>query len=641
MVRRLLALALAASVLFGLGSPDAPTAGAGADVSGTPGAGHGAKGRHAHAGGGLHGEVHRSVTTHPKERSCSKSMGVTTDQEMCVSLMLRFGRLTAASLLHELVDVEGGVDANFLIRRVHISTHDVDPLAINTALDAFLETRPWWLIRKETILGLEQDFHRNLTAEDIVAEVINRSGPWASGGAGSHSGGSAHFVNGIGNAGGGGGGNPRLSHIFLQRYEQKMEAHLHQIAAVQFPPSQAECASSRMRLSHTVKSGWGSASAFYGIFVTDHPWAVFAPWESNTNLPGEAVMYANPDLCPTVVNKWLCAFMPATNCTLPDEATKCGVPGSGQPATCNYDGELLYTEATAKGHKLSEEQRKTLPDMTDQHKAHSDYHKGVAEWYDKHKGDDFISQERVVNNKLQPLDHRAADRWLVIKVFGQIWRPNAVYRTLISRRIKLMWREMFEKYQLPPLNEETSECTAIHIRRGDRSVDLEGQAMRDWCDQWLPFTTWDNCTSKKTGQKQSCQGLSDYGCFHPNPFGALTLQDYLDAAWSIHKTRNIFVLTDAQAWLQRQRATVNASWSIYSIASDGSKDRANSAPRATMNGVEYHASIRMAQTCQAFVGHWGSGVSHMVRNAMCFRHGNTALAQCPKVVDMQMLYDLV
>ena len=569
-------------------------------------------------------QVHRSEQVHPKERTCSKRMGVTTDQEPCVTVQVRFGggKFTGASLVQEL----GDVDANFLIRRIHIITTETDPLAIHTALDVFLETRPWWIIRKDVIQGLEHEVSgggggagaggSNASAESTLPTFL----PVGGGG-------------GVG-AGPGGHASHKFSHVFLQRYEAKMETHLHQIAAVQYPPAQ-ECATSRMRLSHTVNSGWGSASAFYGIFVSDYPWAVFAPWESNTNRASESIMYASASMCPTVVNKWTCAFLPATNCSFPDAVTKCGL--DGQPA-CNWDGDLLYSSATPEGKRAAEEDKKKwgVPGsgVSDgKGGSHSPYHSQINSWYAPHQPDSFISEEPVLDQAKKQVPMRAADKWLVAKVFGQLWRPNAVYRVLIAQRIKQMWKDMWEKHQLPPLSEE-KPCTAIHIRRGDRSMNLEGPEMRKWCQQWLPFKSWDNCTSNVDGHTQACQGLSDLGCFGKNPFGALLLQDYLDAAWSLQETRNVFVLTDASSWLEQQRALIGKEWNVYSIASAGSKDRDSNSQRATMNGVEFHASLRVAQMCSSFVGHWGSGVTHMVRNAMCWRHGNT-LASCPKIIDLQ------
>lgn len=563
-------------------------------------------------------DVHKSQIPQIKERTCSRRLGVATDNEVCMSILLRTAKISGDLLLRELAET----DHNFLVRRIHISTHEPDVLTINHALDVFLETRPWWIIRREVFVGLD---YFNISMSGITATATataNASAGVASPNAGRAL--SALHAHTEKDA-------RSWSHVFLQRYEIKLEPHLHQISAVQFPPAK-ECANSRLKLSHTVNSGWGSASAFYGIFVTERPWAVFLPYESNTNTATERVMYASEDLCPTTINKWTCAFMPTTNCTAPDQVTTC----SG--GTCKWDGDLLYTSASREGKQLSDDEKRALPDERDKQAAYTPYHKAIDAWYGPLRQEGFQA-EPFLNSKKEVTDSHRPDKFLITKIFGQVWRPNAIYRTLISRRIEAMWKEMFGRHGIQPLvpavgDAQEPKCTAIHVRRGDRSINMEGQKMREWCRQWLPFTNWDNCTSHTTNQRMACQTLSDYGCFSNNPFGALTLNDYLNASWGLLKTRNVFVLTDAAAWLDRERGTVDKAWNIYSIASNGGKDRSNDAPRATMNGVEYHASIKMAQSCQAFVGHWGSGVSHMIYNAMCWRQGNTVLAHCPPAMDM-------
>ena len=98
---------------------------------------------------------------------------------------------------------------------------------------------------------------------------------------------------------------------------------------------------------------------------------------------------------------------------------------------CNWDGDLLYSSATASGKRLSDDERKAQGAQGGDHnQPHSDYHKQVNSWYGPHRGDDFLSQVQVVsrplNGQMKKLDHRWADKWLVMKVFGQLWRPNAV-----------------------------------------------------------------------------------------------------------------------------------------------------------------------------------------------------------------------
>ena len=96
-------------------------------------------------------DVHKTTIPNVKERTCSLRLGVATDAEICTTVLLRTAKLNGQLLLRELAET----DRNFLVRRIHIMTHEQDVLTINKALDVFLEQRPWWVIRKEVFVGLD------------------------------------------------------------------------------------------------------------------------------------------------------------------------------------------------------------------------------------------------------------------------------------------------------------------------------------------------------------------------------------------------------------------------------------------------------------------------------------------------------
>ena len=487
-----------------------------------------------------------------EDKTCSKKLGGggENSKEPCFAVHLRIPHLTAA-LLEEALGPE---DSNYVIRRAYIDTHEHRSSIIGPALDHFVTTRPWWLIRKEPFMELRR-------------------------GEGGGSGGNNSTVL-VGNA-----------HIFLQRYDARLEPHLWQIAAVQYPPANA-CQDTRLFVGHMVNSGWGSMISMYGSVINMHHWAIFSTYDSNTNLPTESVMYANPSLCPDIVNKWHCAFMVVTNCTLPTVVTKCFSPNN-----CWPDGFPYFSNATAMGEKISSSESHN-PLATNAHL------KSVQNFYDNWPQSRFNAEEyRDAKNTVR--NDRFPSVYHVLKIYGQLMRPNALYRLLIAERIQQFWVESREQFGLQPLVSGTTPCTAIHIRRGDRSK--EGVDMNEFCRNHTryPPDTWENCTNR-AGEKISCGELSDLGCFGVRPFGGVTLQEYLDRAFALHSTRNVFIMTDDAEWLLRERRKVDASFKIYSISSHGANHRLHTHQNATRNGVEYHASLQMVQQCQALVGHWGS-----------------------------------
>ena len=159
-----------------------------------------------------------------------------------------------------------------------------------------------------------------------------------------------------------------------------------------------------------------------------------------------------------------------------------------------------------------------------------------------------------------------------------------------------------------------SQCVAIHIRRGDRIV--EGVDMRKYCRD-----------------HKGEQVVEDLGCRGVNPFGALSLNDYLERSYKLLPTRNVFVMTDDGAWLKQQKTLLpaEAGWNIYELPAP--KERYSSA-----NGLEFFTSVALARKCNALVGNFMSGVSMLVHEAMCVHHANK-VGECPPVVDIGKEYN--
>ena len=62
----------------------------------------------------------------------------------------------------------------------------------------------------------------------------------------------------------------------------------------------------------------------------NNKYAIFSVYSSKTNSPQESTPYVSGEMCPTITNKWLCAFLPPTNCTYPDALVKCQEPIEGE-----------------------------------------------------------------------------------------------------------------------------------------------------------------------------------------------------------------------------------------------------------------------------------------------------------------------
>lgn len=461
------------------------------------------------------------------------------------------------------------------MRRIYIDLHEVKASVVNAALDEALLRRPWWLIRKEPF-------------------------SWAKGEA-----------DGIG-----------ASHIYLERYAQSLEPILWRRAGVQYPPTVEECGRSYLLIGHMVNSGWGSALSMYSMMLSSHQYKVFSTYDTNSNRPDESVMYAAPALCPQHLNKWLCAFLAPTTCTLPDQVTKC------VDTNCWPSGFPFFSNATAAGIRYTDDEARRIPALSGSIGASTEYHLQLKAQFARH-GE--LAHQTLYDAKDKLRTDRFPPTVAVVESFGFLLRLNAVYRSLVMQRIQQVWDDARQR-GLPPLMGGIP-CTGIHIRRGDRMYD--GVDMNTFCKNYTHNGQgWANCTNIHTGELYSCLDLQDKGCFGVRPFGGITLQDYLDRAWRLHKTRHVFIMTDADDWLLQEREKIDQNvWKLYSIASHGHHDREHMHVNATAHGVAYFASIRIMQQCQAFVGHWGSAVSHMVFEAMCFSH-HLSVGVCPSAADI-------
>ena len=504
-----------------------------------------------------------------EDKTCSTKLGAGdgTTKDWCFAVHIRIPHLTSA-LLEEALGPE---DSNFLVRRAYIDTHEHRSSVIGPTLDHFVTTRPWWIIRREPFMELRQINNNNHHHHENKNKNNNNDSAALS----------------------------ATAHIFLQRYEARLEPHLWQIAAVQYPPAQY-CEHTRLFIGHMVNSGWGSMISMYATTLTNHHWAIFATYDSNTNLPNESVMYASPSLCPDIVNKWLCAFLVTTNCTFPTVITQC-FPDDGKK-NCWKSDFPIFTSASSSGQRIAEEDYQKTPGIPAHLPPSLTYHKEIEEVYKPFENNKLLA-DVFYDAKNNHRTDRLPYSYTVLKSYGQLLRPNALYRLLIAQRIQQFWEDSKTQFGLEPLHLGTP-CTAIHIRRGDRSKD--GIDMNAFCKNHTRHGDgWGNCTNRE-GEQKSCGELSDLGCFGFRPFGGVTLQEYLDRAYALHSTRNVFIMTDAAEWLQRERQKVDPSFKIYSISSQGSVSRQHTHQNATSHGVEYHASLRLVQQCQALVGHWGS-----------------------------------
>jgi hypothetical protein len=447
-------------------------------------------------------------------------------------------------------------------------------------------------------------------------------------------------------------------HVILLRQAQ-WENELRLLAAIQFAPQEI-CSQTPLLMGHMVDAGWGSQALMYGIVTSDDLYKVFSIWDSAFNRRNGSTYYVNANECPTVVNKRLCVFLPLTNCSLPRAITERVY--AGEKVRLWREDLQYYTNASLSGLPM----KKEGGDAPYWAKPTLSYHKQLVESLQVDEKGDW--PEAVPSPIILGADGKhitlAADRRFRQNKFGNpltkrilfsqafIFRANAHFRRKLFEHIA-----HYRKEHQFPLTLSSSNCVAIHIRRGDRVINNKGDkeqelevARGEYCHGWKMKKDRKCYRQKPSNPSETevidtdeCrQRLFDLGCFSYAAFGSLSLENYLTAARLLAPdATNAVVLTDDRVWLERQQLLLalqnNAMYQSWTLQTIPARYGRYEHERETENGVDYLMSIYLARQCHSFVGHFWSGFSTMLYQAMCFQRGNT-VGRCPAVMDMGRVY---
>jgi hypothetical protein len=196
----------------------------------------------------------------------------------------------------------------------------------------------------------------------------------------------------------------------------------------------------------------------------------------------------------------------------------------------------------------------------------SEYHSNLDQQYDKFKGADIRRAIQYDANGV--LRERAPDTYWMLLNYGLMWRHNWKMRSEIEKVVDEVRGKKREAFT------PSFQCTAVHIRRGDRTLG-DGVNMTEYCKKIIrkEGEEKDKCINENVGKEIRCSEVQDLGCFNIIPFGSLTLMDYLEKAFLLNPTKNIFLMTDATPqWLEGQmRDAAIAGYNIFTLPAVDSK----------------------------------------------------------------------
>ena len=149
--------------------------------------------------------------------------------------------------------------------------------------------------------------------------------------------------------------------------------------------------------------------------------------------------------------------------------------------------------------------------------------------------------------------------------------------------------------------------------------------MFEYCKGFQHFPN--GTCADRHGKVVGCDaGYVALGC-HGIPFGAVKLEHFLQAADVVLPgNRNVYIMTDDGPWVEKEKVRF-PNWNVY--AHYGSHRHSE---HSVKNGVNFFATIQLAQQCSAFVGHGGSAIFGLTKKFVCSEHGprgNKVYGQCP------------
>jgi hypothetical protein len=386
--------------------------------------------------------------------------------------------------------------------------------------------------------------------------------------------------------------------VILHRLDPRFDSVLKESASIQYP---VDCSKTPMMVEKTggFDSFGNNFYNYHGMHARNY-WAIFTPSIIDEHTTDTS--FLSKDYCPHIKNKFECAFLPATNCSFPK-----GIETQRLFRTADPDGvSMTDQESVQLGQQMDAEHNGQ--------RAHVPRGHRTTYW---NYPDPKINQH-VFDNEAEMF------------IYGMLFRLNHDFRSQMAHEI-----HKFKSTLASPF--PSGDCVAVHIRRHrDRApYHLRGEAIREWCKvhkEREDGSCYDDDT-KTYVKKGDCIHSYDYGCHTANPYGALTLEHYLNATDIISKSNNVYLRTDDDKYLQEEIKRYHGNKKIFYFPA-AHDHRVGS----TQSGVSYMSAIQLARECNAFVGHTGSAVTNLFMSNLCIRHYGVT-GDCPVMFDFGRMND--
>lgn len=302
--------------------------------------------------------------------------------------------------------------------------------------------------------------------------------------------------------------------------------------------------------------------------------------------PTKSTNFLDPGYCPHIHNKFECAFLRPTNCSIPHLESQ----------------HMFYSNATLSAKAITKQEFEHKKSNNHDHAKiiESSVYGGLA--------------EQDGPSKLTRRERRA---YPTLFTYGFLFRLNYDFRGRVALETKRF--ENTAKNVSSITFPKNGNCVTINIRKDPDRAPLHIQNISAYCkDCALGHTT---C---------SVAHFHNYGCNTANPYGSISLSDFVRGAKVISNATFFYVTTDNAKWLTEALGnfTVPKGYTILPYSAPP-----NHRKSASASGVQYLASLLQARKCNAFVGNSGSAVTALYMNLLCVQHGDIFGGKCPPFFD--------
>lgn len=428
-------------------------------------------------------------------------------------------------------------------RKVFLDTSSLTPVTVGKGIDLFLTTRPWWWVEKEPYRWKDS----------------NRTGEYE---------------------------------ILLHRFGREWDPLFEQLVAFQYPP---DCAEVPLHAFISGFDSYGNSFFNYVHHKTSHFTAVVIPY-----LRSDSISFLDKDSCPHIKNRFECAFLPPTNCSIPNVL----LTGKENSSYFEYAGKHANNLQLSK---FSEIVGKSMSGMS---RIEMNITQNITSGLFKGKLQEWTSNDRPVHGHSFGL----------FFAYAMLYRLNHHYRSLVAQYVH-EWRAKL----LKPFPDD-GDCVAVIIRRGDRLV--ENQNMFEWCEKYKIYPNG-SCYNDQTGKVEdhaNCVRFYDYGCNSGMPFGEMSLAHVLNASRIVSNSKNVLICSEDSKWLAEQIKITPTDLNLFLTTPVSSSSMRSS----SAGGVQYMSAIKLASTCPALVGHTNSAVTMFFYNIMCVRSAGR-IGVCPRL----------